>query len=153
VSPCRNAGNGGCLRSFRMIGIEIEKRNQFREQSAPILSQIEVREIETAHKSVVSPCRLSTVLATTSAMPKPRSTILPMLPIRLIILMNYYRKPKIGSDPNGYLAIGTGEEAEQSMSDMLKAGQKWLAEKLTMHASRRIRKLSIPSCLVPERLN
>jgi len=39
-----------------MIGNEIEKRNQFREQSVPILSQIEVQEIETAHKSVVSPC-------------------------------------------------------------------------------------------------
>jgi len=37
-----------------MIEIEIEKRNQFREQSAPIISQIEVQEIETAHKSVVS---------------------------------------------------------------------------------------------------
>ena len=39
-----------------MIGNEIEKRNQFREQSVPILSQIEEQEIETAHKSVVSPC-------------------------------------------------------------------------------------------------
>jgi len=39
-----------------MIGIKIEKRNQFREQSVPILSQIEGQEIETAHKSVVSPC-------------------------------------------------------------------------------------------------
>jgi len=39
-----------------MIENEIEKRNQFREQSVPILSQIEVQEIETANKSVVSPC-------------------------------------------------------------------------------------------------
>jgi len=39
-----------------MIGNEIEKHDQFREQSVPILSQIEVQEIETAHKSVVSPC-------------------------------------------------------------------------------------------------
>jgi len=39
-----------------MNGIEIDKQDQFREQSVPILSQIEVQEIETAHKSVVSPC-------------------------------------------------------------------------------------------------
>jgi hypothetical protein len=38
-----------------MIGNEIEKHNQFRQQSVPILSQIEGPEIETAHKSVVSP--------------------------------------------------------------------------------------------------
>ena len=39
-----------------MIGNEIEKRNQFREQSVPLLSKIQAQEIETAHKSVVSPC-------------------------------------------------------------------------------------------------
>ena len=39
-----------------MIGIEIDKQDQFRKQSVPIVSQIEVQEIETAHKSVVSPC-------------------------------------------------------------------------------------------------
>jgi len=39
-----------------MIGIEIDKQDQFREQSVLMLSQIEVQEIETAHKSVVSPC-------------------------------------------------------------------------------------------------
>jgi len=33
-----------------MIGIEINKQDQFREQSVPILSQIEVQEIETARK-------------------------------------------------------------------------------------------------------
>jgi len=61
-----------------MIGNEIEKRNQFREQSVPIISQIEGQEIETAHKS----------------------GRVPMSSIRLIISMNYYRKPKTGSDPN-----------------------------------------------------
>ena len=42
-----------------MIGNEIEKRNQFREQSLPTRSQIQGQEIEAAHKSVVSvvsPC-------------------------------------------------------------------------------------------------
>jgi len=39
-----------------MIGIEIDKQDQFREQSVLMLSQIEVQEIETAHKSVFSPC-------------------------------------------------------------------------------------------------
>jgi len=34
-----------------MIGIEIDKQDQFREQSVPILSQIEGQEIETAHRS------------------------------------------------------------------------------------------------------
>jgi len=34
-----------------MVGIEIDKQDQFREQSVPIISQIEVQEIETAHKS------------------------------------------------------------------------------------------------------
>jgi len=38
-----------------MIGIEINKQDQFREQSVAILFQIEVQEIETAHKSVMSP--------------------------------------------------------------------------------------------------
>ena len=38
------------LFSVRMIGIYIEKCNQVREQSVPILSQIEGQEIETAHK-------------------------------------------------------------------------------------------------------
>jgi len=84
-----------------MIGIEIDKQDQFREQSVPIISQIEGQEIETANKSVVFPCGPPAVLATSSAVPKPRSTNLPMLPIRLIILMNFYRKPKKGSDPNG----------------------------------------------------
>jgi len=86
-----------------MIEIEIDKQDPFREQSVPIISQIEGQEIETANKSVVFPCGPPTVLATSSAVPKPRSTNLPMLPIRLIILMNFYRKPKKGSDPNGYL--------------------------------------------------
>ena len=36
--------------------IEIEKQEQFLEQSVPILSQIEGQEIETAHKSFVFPC-------------------------------------------------------------------------------------------------
>ena len=65
MSPCRNVGKGGCLRLFRMIGIEIGKQDQFREQSVPILSQIEGQEIETAHQSVVSPvfpkCRVPRV--------------------------------------------------------------------------------------------
>jgi len=39
-----------------MIGNEIVKEDQFREQSAPTISQNEGQEIETAHKSVVSPC-------------------------------------------------------------------------------------------------
>jgi len=39
-----------------MFSIEIDKQDQFREQSAPILSQIEVQEIDTAHKNVVSSC-------------------------------------------------------------------------------------------------
>jgi len=39
-----------------MIGNEIDKQDQFREQSVPISSQTEGQEIETAHKSVVSPC-------------------------------------------------------------------------------------------------
>ena len=56
-SASGNAGQGGCLRSSRLIGNEIDKRNQFREQSVPTISQIEVQEIETAHQSVVSPCR------------------------------------------------------------------------------------------------
>ena len=56
MCPYENAGKGVCLRLFRMIGIEIDKQDQFSEQSVPILSQIEGQEIETAHKSVVSPC-------------------------------------------------------------------------------------------------
>ena len=36
--------------------MEIDKQDQFREQSLPIISQIESQEIETAYKSVVSPC-------------------------------------------------------------------------------------------------
>ena len=49
-----------------MIGIEIEKQDQFREQSVPILSQIEEQEIEAAYKSdrghmfPQSPVRFST---------------------------------------------------------------------------------------------
>jgi len=39
-----------------MIGKEIDKEDQFSEQSVRILLQIEGQEIETAHKSVVSPC-------------------------------------------------------------------------------------------------
>jgi len=39
-----------------MIGIEIDKQDQFREQSVPILSQIKGQEIETVNKSVVPPC-------------------------------------------------------------------------------------------------
>jgi len=38
-----------------MIGIEIDKRDKFRQQSVPTISQIEGKEIETAHKSAVSP--------------------------------------------------------------------------------------------------
>ena len=38
-----------------MIGIEIETQDQFREQSVPTISQIEGREIETAHKKVSCP--------------------------------------------------------------------------------------------------
>ena len=34
-----------------MVGIEREKRNPFRKQFTPIISQIEIQEIETAHKS------------------------------------------------------------------------------------------------------
>jgi len=39
-----------------MNGIEIDKQDQFREQSVSIISQIEVQEIETVHESVLSPC-------------------------------------------------------------------------------------------------
>jgi len=38
-----------------MIGIEIGEQDQFREQSVPTIFQIEGQEIETPHKSVVSP--------------------------------------------------------------------------------------------------
>ncbi len=50
-----NAGKGGCLRLTRMIGIEIEQQDQFREQFVPIYLKPKVRKLETEYQSVVSP--------------------------------------------------------------------------------------------------
>jgi len=81
-----NAGNGGCLRLFRMIGIEIEKRDQFREQSMPMLSQIEGQEIESAHKSVVSPC--CTMLHYVHFVDTVLVVIMRMAPFPILLLPN-----------------------------------------------------------------
>ena len=88
-----------------MIGNEIDKEDQFSEQSVRILLQIEGQEIETAHKSGVSECgQLAPIrrIANSPSRSRFASSVVPPSYCRLVVRhLGCTRK----APPNGFACI------------------------------------------------